>query len=195
MTKRTTGDDTSRSQRWRGACLSRRLSREVRSPPKNQREQNFYKNKDGSGTGSGGRSENRGGQRRGEGENIIRLNKTGRRREGKEKCKMASTAEMEGGARKEKQERSRPPLSRHRTNPPNERRASKGEESKQLERKKRKKQTHQPIHRLILRKHLIEPRYRCQENYGVHCGNTNISMKETKVRKGGTYHHRRRAPM
>ena len=83
--------------------MSRRLSREVRSPPKNQGEQKFYKNKGGSGTGSGGRSEDRGGQRRGEGENIIRLNKTGRRREGQKKYKTASTAkatEMEGGARK-----------------------------------------------------------------------------------------------
>ena len=117
--------------------MSRQLSREVRSPPRNQGEQKFYKNKDGSGTRSGGRTVNRGG------EGIIVYPKLpkGRRRDGKERSKTASTAkatEMEGGTRKEKQGRSRRPLSRHRTNPPNERRASIGEESKQLGERKNK---------------------------------------------------------
>ena len=68
--------------------MSRQLSREVRSPPKNQGEQKFYKNKDGSGTRSGGRTENRGG------ESIIGYPKLpkGRHREGKERRKTASTA-------------------------------------------------------------------------------------------------------
>jgi hypothetical protein len=63
------------------------------------------------------------------------------------------------------------------TNPSNERRAKnktrKSEESK--EREERGKQTHQPIHLPILRKYLIEPRYRCQENNSIHCENTYIS--------------------
>ena len=47
---------------------------------------------------------------------------------------------------------------------------SKGEESK--EREERGNQTHQPTHRPILRKYLIEPRYKFQENNSVHCGST-----------------------
>ena len=49
---------------------------------------------------------------------------------------------------------------------------TKREKEKNQRNEKKGGKTHPPTHRPILRKYLIEPRYRYLENNSVHCGNT-----------------------